>query len=358
MVSKRKRGEEEETDPVTTLTRSTRSSTRQAKSAAATTTKRATKKKVAEDPADEDSTILPPQPKKSRAAKSTEGTKRATGKSTKSKQNDVSNNVDQDLNGSSTHKQDSEPPTPKTEPYSAVNVQSLFKAYADQDDVDTISAENFERLCTDANVPMDGPMPLILLWLTDAQDLGTIKRDKWTKAMQDSQISSLVTLRIFLGDMEDLLLTTKPPIPQPTTPSIKGNKKSVVSPPYDRTLYHSYVQNRDAAFGKLYSALFTIAKTGQSRNIDIEVAKAFWSVLLAPLYPIITEVVEYITEKGTYKAVNKDVWSMMLEFCKTVNPNLDNYEADGAWPTLIDDFVAWKQERSGNKPAAPAADQP
>jgi hypothetical protein len=34
---------------------------------------------------------------------------------------------------------------------------------------------------------MDGSMPLILLWLTDAQELGTIKRDKWTKAMQDSQ---------------------------------------------------------------------------------------------------------------------------------------------------------------------------
>lgn len=75
----------------------------------------------------------------------------------------------------------------KTEPYNAADVQSLFKAYADEDDVDTISAENFERLCTDANVPMEGPMPLILLWHMDAQDLGTIKRDQWTKAMQDSQ---------------------------------------------------------------------------------------------------------------------------------------------------------------------------
>lgn len=106
---------------------------------------------------------------------------------------------------SSARKQDSEPAAPvrrrvlssripclthsfkETGPYSAAVAQSLFEAYADEDDADTISAENFERLCTDANVPMEGPMPLILLWHLDAKDLGTIKRDQWTKAMQDSQ---------------------------------------------------------------------------------------------------------------------------------------------------------------------------
>jgi len=114
--------------------------------------------------------------------------------------------------------------------------------------------------------------------------------------------------------MEELLLTTKPPIPQPPAASTKGNKKPPGPPPYDRTLYYSYARDRSATFAKLYSALFAVAKTGQSRNIDMEVrfnispplrplclfddsqiAKAFWSVLLAPLYPIMTEVVEYIT---------------------------------------------------------------
>lgn len=175
----------------------------------------------------------------------------------------------------------------KTEPYNPANVESLFNAYADRDDADTISAENFERLCTSANVPMEGPMPLILLWLTGAQELGTIKKDKWIKAMQDSQcvvhilclspfslplrISSLVTLRIFLGDIEELLLTNKPPIPQTPAASIKGNKKPTGPPPYNRTQYYTYVQDKDAAFGRLYSALFIVAKSGQSRNIDIEV---------------------------------------------------------------------------------------
>ena len=55
----------------------------------------------------------------------------------------------------------------------------------------------------------------------------------------------------------------------------------------------------------------------------------------------------------------------MLEFCETVKPGLQDYEADGvcilcsslyiptdlvaqAWPTLLDDFVIWKKGRTGN----------
>jgi len=34
---------------------------------------------------------------------------------------------------------------------------------------------------------------------------------------------------------------------------------------------------------------------------------------------------------------------MVLEFCQTVSPTLDDFEADGAWPTILDEFVAWKR---------------
>jgi len=81
----------------------------------------------------------------------------------------------------------------------------------------------------------------------------------------------------------------------------------------------------------------------QSRNIEMETAIAFWSVLLAPSFSIVSEMIEFLNAKPSYKAANKDLWSMMLEFCRTVDPSLDNYEADGAWPTVLDDFVAWKK---------------
>ena len=33
-------------------------------------------------------------------------------------------------------------------------------------------------------------------------------------------------------------------------------------------------------------------------------------------------------EAGSFKAVNKDLWSMMLEFLDTIKPDLSNYDAD------------------------------
>jgi len=63
--------------------------------------------------------------------------------------------------------------------------------------------------------------------------------------------------------------------------------------------------------------------------------------------------------------------AQMLEFCQTVKPSLEDYEADGvrflnefrlllgsrfialtsyhhlkAWPTLLDDFVTWKKSKT------------
>ncbi|PSR81922.1 hypothetical protein PHLCEN_2v6217 [Hermanssonia centrifuga] len=57
-------------------------------------------------------------------------------------------------------------------------------------------------------------------------------------------------------------------------------------------------------------------------------------------------ILDFINEKGTYRGVNKDLWLMVFEFCQTVSPTLEDYEADGAWPTMLDDFVAWKKGKT------------
>ena len=103
---------------------------------------------------------------------------------------------------------------------------------------------------------------------------------------------------------------------------------------------------------RAYSRILPLAVTKvlrfrQSKNIDMEVRRssvcecgivhksvpqtacAFWSVAVAPKYPIMQDIITFITvsvmvlpwamqsesislqEKGTYKAVTKDLWNMV-----------------------------------------------
>ncbi|KAH9484085.1 DCN1-like protein 4 [Psilocybe cubensis] len=250
------------------------------------------------------------------------------------------------------------PPVPKkptkAEVYSPQRALELFDDYADSDNADVIGPEGFERICTDADMPLDGPRPIIFAWQMGAKDMAKISKDEWIKGTGTLKASSISQISTAIAELDDLLMQGKPPI-------VLGSNNQ----DYDRASYFAYSTNVKAAFQKLYLFSFTLVKPETSKNIDMEVkfltsifacnmlmldsqtSMAFWTVLLAPKYPIMEDVIKFITEKGTYKATNKDLWSMMLEFCETVSPSLEDYEADGAWPTLLDDFVIWKKASTG-----------
>jgi len=230
------------------------------------------------------------------------------------------------------------PSKKKIEPYSSQRAQELFKTYADNDDPNAIGPEGFEQLCNDANMPMDGARPIIFAWQFGAKEMAKISKEEWIGGTSTLRISSIPLLTLSISELENLLIYGKPAVKV-------GVKKDQE---YDRSSYLSCVADTKAGFQKLYQFSFSLAKPEASRNIEMETSVAFWTVLLVPKFPIMKEVLEFITEKGTYKATNKDLWTMMLEFCETVKPGLQDYEADGAWPTLLDDFVIWKKSRSGN----------
>ncbi|KAF9553816.1 DUF298-domain-containing protein [Agrocybe pediades] len=252
-----------------------------------------------------------------------------------------------------------ESPTPKTskssqtskkstkkEPYSAQGALQLFEKYADNDDTNVIGPDGFVQLCTDAGMPMEGALPIIFEWQLNAKEMAKISKEEWVAGTTTLQISSIPQISAVVKELEDLLILEK----RPVSSTVKGQ------PEYDRKAYLGYAADVKSAFQKLYFFSFNLVKPEGSKNIEMETAIAFWTVLLVPKYPLMGEIIRFINEKGTYKASNKDLWSMMLEFCQTVSPTLENYEADGAWPTLLDDFVAWKSIQSSNCAAEPAAE--
>ncbi|KAH7107337.1 Cullin binding-domain-containing protein [Auriculariales sp. MPI-PUGE-AT-0066] len=220
-------------------------------------------------------------------------------------------------------------------PYSDARALQLFNTNADPELPATnpaIGSEGLEQLCEAAGINMAGVQPLLLAWLLQCKVMGQITKAEWIAGTQQYRIDTPARIAAILNDLDELLMTDR---------SVKAYKPKPADA-YNREAINSYVLDRQAAFTSFYNFWFGLAK-GDARNVELEMACALWGVLLAPKFPLAGTFVEWITEKKTVKGVNKDLWSMLLEFCQTVDPALSNFDNDGAWPTAIDDFVEWKK---------------
>jgi DCN1-like protein 4/5 len=63
--------------------------------------------------------------------------------------------------------------------YSEQRAESLFSQFADEDNSDVIGAEGFERLCKEAQVPLDGALPLLLSWQFGSHEIAKISKQEW-----------------------------------------------------------------------------------------------------------------------------------------------------------------------------------
>lgn len=70
----------------------------------------------------------------------------------------------------------------KSEVYSEQRAAALFSQFADEDNPDVIGAEGFEQLCNQAQMPLDGALPLLLSWQLDSHEMGKISKEEWMKA--------------------------------------------------------------------------------------------------------------------------------------------------------------------------------
>jgi DCN1-like protein 4/5 len=71
--------------------------------------------------------------------------------------------------------------------FTVSRANALFKAYVDPDDPTVIGPDGLTRLCADAQMPMDGALPLVLAWQLQAKEMGKFTKKEWDDGMSSLQ---------------------------------------------------------------------------------------------------------------------------------------------------------------------------
>ena len=112
----------------------------------------------------------------------------------------------------------------------------------------------------------------------------------------------------------------------------------------------SFLQRDTAHFKKVYKYVFVAGRERDQKALSLENALIYWQMLFSPPglewktqhHDWLELWKSFLNEKWT-RSVNRDMWNMTLEFAlKTLSDEtLSFWGEDGAWPSVIDDFVEW-----------------
>lgn len=189
--------------------------------------------------------------------------------------------------------------------FSVKRCQAWFREYCEEDTL--LGPEGMEKFCEDIGVEPENIVMLVIAWNLEAESMGFFTQDEWMKGMTKLQADSPRKVQVKLDMMRSLL-------------------------------------NDPPTFKKIYRYAFDFARDKDQRSMDIETARIMLTLLLGRQWELFSSFHQFL-EKSKYKVINKDQWCNILEFSRAIRPDLSNYDEDGAWPVMLDEFVEWFRMR-------------
>jgi DCN1-like protein 1/2 len=186
--------------------------------------------------------------------------------------------------------------------------KSLFEKYKEigmksehATDSDSIQQDGLVQFITDLGLALEDIAVMVLFWKFHAKIQFQIQRDEFLRGMANARCDSLQKLKSALPGF---------------TQEIKDPSK----------------------FKQFYLWSFDYNKQPNAKVIPTELAIGLWTVLLKG-HNHMKEWLDFMNEKYLGKAITRDVWQQFLEFSTVTRLDLSNYDDEGAWPVMIDEYV-------------------
>eukprot|EP00891_Asterochloris_glomerata_P009748 jgi/Astpho2/9748/e_gw1.00149.198.1_t len=105
-----------------------------------------------------------------------------------------------------------------------------------------------------------------------------------------------------------------------------------------------------AAFSMYYRFVFLVCCDAGRRSLPVQRAVTLWQQLLDGRFRLLRRWCRFVAQSGPHM-ISEDTWRQVLDFTRCIHEDLSNYDAAGAWPVLLDDFVEHVQRSRGKSPA-------